>query len=94
MSFFKKWSNLGLFFIYFRYFQTNNTIFTTNQCAKMSIQYTALGFDPQPFELESSPITTRPGLFYESFERKECGGRGPDGRAVAFIIRDPWFVSS
>ena len=60
----------------------------------MSIQHTALGFDPQPFELESSPVTTRPGLFYESFESKECGGRGPDGRAVAFIIRDPWFVSS
>ena len=25
--FFKKWDNLGLFFIYFRAFQTNNTIF-------------------------------------------------------------------
>ena len=29
--------NPGLFFIYFRSFQTNNTIFATNQCEKMSI---------------------------------------------------------
>ena len=31
--FFKKWVNPGLFFVYF---QANNTIFTTNQCEKMS----------------------------------------------------------
>ena len=43
-SFFKKWANPGLFFVYFRSFQINNTIFTTNQCEKMSIQYPALGF--------------------------------------------------
>ena len=31
----------------FRFFlHTNNTIFTTNQCEKMSIQNTALGFEP------------------------------------------------
>ena len=28
----------------------------------MSIQYTVLGFKPQPSEHESPPITTRPGL--------------------------------
>ena len=38
----------SLFFMYFRFFQTNSTIFTANQCEKnvMSIQYTALGFEP------------------------------------------------
>ena len=27
-------ANPGLFFVYFRSFETNNTIFTTNQCEK------------------------------------------------------------
>ena len=35
--FLKKWANLGLFFVYFRSFQTNNTIFTTNQCEKCHV---------------------------------------------------------
>ena len=62
-SFFKKkWANPGLFFVYFRSFQTNNTIFTTNQCEKISIQYTVPGLNPQPLIHESSSITTRPGL--------------------------------
>ena len=60
----KKWANPGLFFIYFWYFQTNNTIFTPNQCEKMlftsSIQHRYS--NPQPLEHESSPKTTRPGL--------------------------------
>ena len=38
-----------------------NTI-TTNQCEKMSIQYTAPDLNPQPRKYESSPITTRLGL--------------------------------
>ena len=33
----------------FSLFQTNKTKFTTNQCEKMSIQYTALGFEPMTF---------------------------------------------
>ena len=41
-----KWANPGLFFIYFWSFQTNNTNFTTNKSEKMSIQYTAPGFEP------------------------------------------------
>ena len=46
--FLKKWANPGLFFVYFRSFQTNNTILTTNQCENdMSIQYTAPGFEPK-----------------------------------------------
>ena len=40
MIFFKKWANPGLFFVYLRSFQANITIFTTNICEKMSIQYT------------------------------------------------------
>ena len=47
-SFFK-WAKSGLFFIYFCSFQTNNTIFTSNQCEKMSIQYLATGFEPTTF---------------------------------------------
>ena len=47
--FFKKWANPGLFFVYFWSFQTNITIFTTNICEKMSIQYTVLGFEPTTF---------------------------------------------
>ena len=51
MFFFKKkWANPGLFFLYFRSFKRNIvTIFTTNICEKMSIQYTVLGFDPTTF---------------------------------------------
>ena len=46
ICFFKKWANPSLFFVYFWSYQTNiNTILTTNQCEKISIQYTALGFE-------------------------------------------------
>ena len=34
---FKNWANPGLFFAYFRSFQTNNTIFTTNECKKCHV---------------------------------------------------------
>ena len=35
---FKIWANPGLFFVfYFRSFQTNNTIFTTNECEKCHV---------------------------------------------------------
>ena len=60
--FFKKWANPGLFFIYFRSFQTNNTTFTTNQCEKCPSSIWSWDLNPQPFIHESSPITTRPGL--------------------------------
>ena len=33
---FFKWANPGLFFILFRFFQTNNTIIITSQCEKQS----------------------------------------------------------
>ena len=49
-------------FSFFRSFQTNNTIFTTNQCEKCPFSMRRHDLNPQPFEHESSPITTRPGL--------------------------------
>ena len=50
--FFKKnWANPDLFFIYFWSFETNNTIFTTNQCEEMLCQSSIRRRDsnPQPF---------------------------------------------
>ena len=43
---------------------STNTIFTTNQCEKMSRPSSIWRRDPhpQPLEHESSHITTRPGL--------------------------------
>ena len=43
-----KWAmgHPGLFFVYFRSFHTNITIFNTNILGKMSIQYPVLGFEP------------------------------------------------
>ena len=62
---FKNGPTPAYFFIYFRSFLTNNTIFTTNQCEKMSKCTSSIwhrDLNPQPFEHESSPITTRRGL--------------------------------
>ena len=56
---FLKW---GLFFVYLRSFQTKNTI---NQCEKMSKSPSSTrrwDSNPQPFEHQLSPITTKPGL--------------------------------
>ena len=54
----------GLFFVYFRSFQTNNTFITSNHCEKMSCPPSVRCRDsnPQPSKFESPPITTRPGL--------------------------------
>ena len=60
-----KWANPGLFFVYFWSFQANNTMFTTNQCEKLSKCPSSIqcqDSNPQPYKYESSPITTRPGL--------------------------------
>ena len=47
---FLKWANPGLFFVYFRSFQTNNTILQQmNVKNVMSIQYPAPGFKPTTF---------------------------------------------
>ena len=48
-------------FVYCRSFQTSNTYFTTNQCEKCPSSIRCRDSNPQPFEHESSPITTRPG---------------------------------
>ena len=53
--FFKKGASPGLFLVYFWSYQTNIiTIFTTNVCEKISIQYTVPGFEPS--ECESLPM--------------------------------------
>ena len=38
-------------FVYFWSSQTNITIFKTNLCDKMSIQYMVLGFEPMSFRI-------------------------------------------
>ena len=65
VNFFKKIGPTPAFFIYFRSFQTNTTIFTTNQCERMSIM--CWDSNPQPSKHESSPITTRPELRHKIF---------------------------
>ena len=47
----------------FSSFQTNFTIFTTNKCEKMSIQYTVLGFEPTIF---GTQVSSRPKLIFLS----------------------------
>ena len=54
----KKWTNPGLFFVYFRSFQSNNTFLTTNQCDKCPSSIRHRDSNPQPFKRELSPITT------------------------------------
>ena len=51
-------------FVYCRSFQTNNSIFTTNECEKMSCPSSIRRRDsnPRPFEYESYLIATRRGL--------------------------------
>ena len=52
----------SLFFVYFRSFQANSTIFTTNKCDKYASSIWRRDSNPWPLKHESSPITTRPGL--------------------------------
>ena len=44
-----KMDHPGLFFVYFHLFSKNITIFTTNICEKMSIQFMVLGIEPTTF---------------------------------------------
>ena len=59
-----KWAIHGLFSFIFSLFKQNNTIYTTNQCEKMSRPSSILHQEsnPRPLKHESSPTTTRPGL--------------------------------
>ena len=45
-------ANPGVFFVYFRSFQTTNSIFTTNQCEKMSCPSSIRHRDSNPRPLE------------------------------------------
>ena len=49
LSTFLKWGIPRRLLRLFLSFQTNITIFTTNKCEKMSIQYMVLGFEPTTF---------------------------------------------
>ena len=60
----KKWANPGLFFVSFRSFWTNITIFTTNICEKCPSSKWCRDSNSWPLECESLPITTRPGRKY------------------------------
>ena len=59
---FFKWASPGLFYVYFRSFQTNIAIFTTNICEKCPSSIRCRDSSPQPLEHGSLPITIRPGL--------------------------------
>ena len=50
------------FFVYFRSFQANITIFTANICEKCPPSIRCRDSNPWTTEHESLPITTRPGL--------------------------------
>ena len=62
--FFKKMGQTRPIFFFFWVFQTNSTIFTTNQCEKMACpsRIRCRDSNPRPLDHESSPITTGPGL--------------------------------
>ena len=51
-----------LFFVYFRSFQTNITIFTTNPCEIYSSSICHRDLNPRHLKHESSPIITKPGF--------------------------------
>ena len=53
--FLEKMANPGLFFVYFRSFSNKQYNFTTNQCEQMSIQFTALGFEPTTSNMSNLP---------------------------------------
>ena len=65
LKLYKKLGRPRPLFVYFWSFQTNSiTIFTTDQCEKMSCPSSIQHWDsnPQPSLCEPPPITTRPGL--------------------------------
>ena len=69
--FFKKMGQPGLFFVYFRSYQTNFTIFTTNNCEKCPSSIRRRESNPRPLVRESLPLTTRPGLIFECWAIKK-----------------------
>ena len=71
---FFKMGHPRLFFVLFSCFQTNITIFTTNQCEKCPSSVGCWNSNPLPLEHESPPITTTPGLILVCiFEQRRVG---------------------
>ena len=75
--FLKKWAIPGLFFVYFRSFQTNiNTILQQINVKKCPSSIRRWDSNPWPSDHESPPINTRPGLppfcsqYYRAFWTK------------------------
>ena len=66
---------LGLFYVYFRSFQTNNNFFTINWCEKYPSSIRCWDSNSWPSHYESSPLTTRPGsrpiVHYNWYCRKD-----------------------
>ena len=60
--FFWKWAILGLFFIYFQSFHTNNANFTAKQCEKCPSSIWCYDSNSKPSASEFPTLTTRPGL--------------------------------
>ena len=52
----------GPFFVYYGLFLPDNTIFTTNQREQCPSSKHVWDLNPRPTEIESPPITARPGL--------------------------------
>ena len=84
------WGQPRPLFACFRSFQTYNTIFTTNQCEKMSKCPSSIWHqdsNPQPFEHESSTITTMQGLsmlFLNVLPSSSCSHSFKGGKCVTF----------
>ena len=60
-KFFFKWANPGLFFVYFRSFQTNITILQQIYVKKCPSSIRCWDSNPQPLERESLPFTLDQG---------------------------------
>ena len=83
----------GLFLIYFRLFQTNNTILTTNQCEKCHVHPGIWRRDsnPQPSECESTPIANRQGLppcscLLRKIKRKHMSTESLHSQSPKFVV--------
>ena len=62
-----KMDQLRPLFCLFLVFSNKQYNFSTNQCEKCPSSIWRWDLNPQPFEHESSPITTRPGLLPRSY---------------------------
>ena len=58
-SFFKKWANPGLFFVYLCLFKQTLQFFRTHKCEKCPSSIWRQDSNSQPSDYESPPLTTR-----------------------------------